>query len=195
MTRKLWSGFAAMILATVVASAAVAQYQAPQQAGGKPGGVVTEVVVVKATVEAIDYKTRTVTLKGPQGNTMTFKVDKSVKNFDQVKQGDQLVLEVYDSVALFVRKGGEPPIAAQMGLVEVAPRGKKPAGVVVETTEITASVEAIDYKARTVTLKGPQGNVRTIKVDPSVKNFDNVKKGDQIVLRHTEAVVVSVQKQ
>ena len=195
MTGKHWSGIVAMILATAVASTALAQYQAPQQAGGKPGVVVTEVVVITATVEAIDYAKRTVTLKGPQGNTMTFKVDKIAKNFDQIKQGDRVVFEVSDSVALFVRKSGEPPMAAEVTAVEVAPRGKKPAGVVVNTTEITASVEAIDYKARTITLKGPEGNVRTIKVDPSMKNFDKVQKGDQIVLRTTEAVAISVQKQ
>ena len=106
MRGKQWSGFAAMILATMVASAAVAQYQAPQQAVGKPGVVVTEVVVITATVEAIYYTKRTVTLKGPQGNTMTFKVDKSARNFAQVKQGDRVVFEVSDSVALFVRKSG-----------------------------------------------------------------------------------------
>ncbi len=148
-----------------------------------------------ATVEAIDYANRTVALKGPLGQTTTYKVDKSVRNFDQIKPGDRVVFEIYDSVALFVRKSGEPPSAAEAGGVEVAQRGQKPSGVFVNTTELTAAVEGIDYQARTVTLKGPQGNVKTIKVDPSVKNFDQVKQGDEVVLRHTEAIVASVQKQ
>jgi len=118
-----------------------------------------------------------------------------VRNFDQIKPGDRVVFEIYDSVALFVRKSGEPPSAAEAGGVEVAQRGQKPSGVFVNTTELTAAVEGIDYQARTVTLKGPQGNVKTIKVDPSVKNFDQVKQGDEVVLRHTEAIVASVQKQ
>ena len=62
-----------------------------------------------------------------------------MKNFDQVKAGDQVVVRHYQSVALFVRKGGEAPSATDLGVVEVAPRGKKPAGVMVETTEITVS--------------------------------------------------------
>jgi hypothetical protein len=43
-------------------------------------------------------------------------------------------------------------------------------------------------------VKGPAGNVRTFKVDPAVKNLDQVKKGDQIVLTFTEAVALSVTK-
>ena len=70
-----------------------------------------------------------------------------------------------------------------------------PGAVVTEVVVVTATVEAIDAAKRTVTLKGPQGNVKTLKVDKRVKNFRNVKKGDEVVLRHTEAVVVSVQKQ
>jgi hypothetical protein len=72
--------------------------------------------------------------------------------------------------------------------------GAKPEGVVVNTTELTATVEAIDYAKRTVTLKGPEGNTVTLKVDESAKDFKNVKKGDQVVARFTEAVAISVQK-
>ena len=43
-------------------------------------------------------------------------------------------------------------------------------------------------------MKGPAGNVRTFKVDKAVKNFGQIKKGDQVVLRFTEAVALSVVK-
>ena len=43
-------------------------------------------------------------------------------------------------------------------------------------------------------MKGPAGNIRTLKVDKAVKNFDQIKKGDQIVLRFTEAFALSVAK-
>ena len=52
----------------------------------------------------------------------------------------------------------------------------------------------INYKKRTVTIQGPAGVKRVYKVDKSVKNFKNVKKGDQIVLRATEAIAVEVEK-
>ena len=57
---------------------------------------------------------------------------------------------------------------------------------------MTARVEDIDYKTRTVTLRGPQQKTTTIKVDKSVKRFNEVKKGDDIVIRPTEALAIEV---
>jgi hypothetical protein len=64
--------------------------------------------------------------------------------------------------------------------------------VAADTAEFSGTVEAIDYAKRRVTLKGPDGKTRTIKFDPSVTRLDDVKKGDQIVVRYTEATVFSV---
>jgi len=170
----------------------------PAVAGGPggqlPGVIVADTVKITATVEAIDYAKRTVTLKGPEGNTRTLKVGEAARNFDQVKVGDQVVAQYFESVALYVKKPGGQPSAGETNVVQMAPRGAKPEGVVVNTTELTATVEAIDYAKRTVTLKGPEGNSVTLKVDKSAKNFKNVKKGDQVVARYTEAVAISVQK-
>jgi len=33
------------------------------------------------------------------------------------------------------------------------------------------------------------------KVGPNVERFDQVKQGDQVVVRHTEALAISVRKQ
>jgi hypothetical protein len=187
--KKIWALVLAAILIGSMASLAIAA----KKETGKPGIVVTDVSVAKATVEAIDYDKRTVTLKGPEGNTLTLKVDKNAKNFDQVKKGDQVTAEYYESVAVFVRKPGAEPGAAGLETVQVAPPGQKPAGMVVNTSELTATVAAIDYKKRTVTLKGPEGNTKTLKVDKSVKKFNNIKKGDDVVVRVTEAVAISVQ--
>ena len=164
----------------------------PAAPAGQPGVVMTDLTVVTAAVEAIDKDKRTVTLKGPGGRTVTLKVGPNAKNFDQVKVGDKVKFQYLDSVALFVRKAGTPPDAAEMQAVSVAPRGKKPQAVAVDTAEISAKVEKIDYKKRLITLKGPEGNTRTIKVDPRVKRLAEIKVGDDIVLRHTEAVAVQV---
>ena len=159
---------------------------------GEPGVVMADLTVVTARVEAIDKDKRTVTLKGSGGRSVTLKVGPNAKNFDQVKVGDRVKFQYLDTIALFVRKAGTPPDAAEMQAVSVAPRGKKPMAVAVDTVEISAKVEKIDYKKRTVTLKGPEGNTRTIKVDSRVKRFGEIKVGDDIVLRHTEAVAVQV---
>jgi hypothetical protein len=59
---------------------------------------------------------------------------------------------------------------------------------------ITAKIEAIDLANRVVTVKGPLGRVVSIKVDDRVKNLAQVKAGDEIVLKYTEAVSVALVK-
>ena len=56
---------------------------------------------------------------------------------------------------------------------------------------VTATVEALDKKNQTVTLKGPEGKSVTVKVkDP--KNMENVNVGDEVVITYSEALAISV---
>jgi hypothetical protein len=189
----------------VIVSAAVAWAQTPaapkaetpaapkaEAPAGKPGVVVADVTTITATVEAVDQAKRTVTLKGPKGRTVTLTVPPEARNFDQVKVGDKLKAKYVDSIAIFVRKSSDPPDAAETQAVAVAPRGQKPMAAALNTVEVTANVEKVDYQKRLITLKGPEGNVRTLKVDPRVKRLAEIKPGDDIVLRRTEAVAIEV---
>ena len=177
--------------------AAAAQSTAAPAIAGKvaPRVVVAETTSIEARLDAVDVKKRLVTVTSPRGKTLTLKVGSEVSDLEQVKPGDQLVVRYFESLALFVRKGSEPPAAAERTAVQVVPdKRKKPAGVAVDTAEFRGTVEAVDHVKRRVTLKGPEGKTRTIKVDPSVKRLDEVKKGDQIVVRYTEATAFSVRK-
>jgi len=62
------------------------------------------------------------------------------------------------------------------------------------STSITATVEAIDTAKRELTLKGPEGKVVIMEVPESVKRFSEIKVGDQLNVRYTEALVVDVHK-
>ena len=157
-----------------------------------PKTVAAKLAKVTATIEAIDYEKRTVTLKGPE-RTITMQVDESARNFDQAKVGDKVTVEFYESLALMVqRTDASAPPPTDIAAVELAPLGDKPGVAAVDTQLITATVEAIDYETRMVTLKGPQGNSITLEVDESAPNFDKVKVGDQVVARHTTAMAISV---
>ena len=177
------------ILVGLSANQAVAQEKKPTD---QPGAVMAQGASITATVEAIDYDKRTVDLKGPKGNVVTLKVGPDAKNFNQVKVGDRVTARYFDSIAIQVRKPNEPPFAEQGSSVQVAPKGAKPGVIAVETSEMTAVVDAINYKTRTVTLRGPQDKTVTLKVDNSVKRLNEVKKGDEIVIRRTEAMAIDV---
>lgn len=200
-TLNRWLPLLGLVACLVVAVVAViAQAQAPSTDSpaaavkDRPGVVYVDRSSLAATVEAVDMDKRTVTLRGPDGKTVTLKAPPEVRNFDQIKTGDAVLAEFLDAVAVFVRTSDTPPDAGETGRVEVAPRGEKPALAMADTVEVRARVEAIDHGTRTVTLRGPEGNVKSITVDPSVQRLDQVKVGDEVVIRHTEAVAITVRK-
>jgi hypothetical protein len=62
------------------------------------------------------------------------------------------------------------------------------------TTEITAKVVAVDPAQRTVTLQGASGKSRTIEVGDQVHNFDQIKVGDTVHAKYTQALALELKK-
>ena len=184
----LWLLTVALIFAFVQTGMA-AEAKKDAQADGI---VLTETAQIKAKVEDIDTAKRTVTLKGPRGNTVTLKADPSMENFDQIKKGDQIVATYIESMAVFVAKAGEKPVTGEVEVVKAAPKGDKPSIIAVDTVQETLAVVGIDYKQRKITLKWPDGKTKTVKIHKNVKGFKKIKKGDSIVVRLTGAVAVAV---
>lgn len=195
----------AVILTSSILSAHAQQQptsnpQGQESAGLPPLGVVAEnVATARATVDSVDHEKRIATLRTEDGRMLKVEVPPSVVNFPQVQKGDTVKVTYQEATALFIRKPGEnsqsaPRASTQAEVVRVAPRGAKPAGTTARVTEITAVVEAIDYGKRKVTLRGPLGNTQTVDVGDEVKNLDRIKTGDEVVVRHTEAVAIDVTK-
>ena len=154
----------------------------------------SDVKTVRATVEDIDPATRTVTLKGEGGKTVEVELGDEVRNFDQIKKGDQVTAKYYQSIALGLRKSDEPPSTEVQSAVLRSEPGQKPGGAMIKTTQVSATIESIDKATREVTLKGPEGKTKTVKVGEEVKNFDSLKEGDQVVATVTQALGMMVTK-
>jgi hypothetical protein len=157
------------------------------------GGVVGDVVQWKGVVTSVNYQTRALVVKGPQGNLHAFAVNTAIPNLNTVKQGDTLTVDYIESIAVYVRKATDPPIAAAANVVTVKPTGR-PAVSNVVVKEVQANVTAVNQATRTLTVTGPQGNSWTLQVDPSVTAFSSIKVGDQIVVRYTDAIAVAITK-
>ncbi len=160
----------------------------------KPRFATGQQVETTAMVEAVDRENRTVTLRGSEGRTVTIRVPEGVQAFDTLAPGDRVRARYTESMAIAVETGtGEP--SSSVSRTETAPRSGQAGGrAVAEVREIRANVEAIDYDARTLALRGPDGRTVQLKVDPSVERFDNVRVGDQVVVRYMEALGVSLEK-
>jgi hypothetical protein len=188
MKTKLTIGLKIISIIAMLVSGAATGIAAQQ------GVELSEVAVMTAKVVAIDKVDRHVTLRRPDGSDVTIEVDKAAQNFDQIELGDQVKVEYYESVALYLGQHGQKPGATAGIAAARSAKGEKPAVVAVETVDIAATVQEINREKRTVTLKGPHGKLLTIKVDKSVTGYDKLKKGDSIHVRHTEAVAISVEK-
>ena len=72
---------------------------------------------------------------------------------------------------------------------------KQPGAIVVETVQMTATVKAVDRRNRTVTLAGKNGKRETYKVGKEAVNFDQIKVGDRVTVKVTEALAVFLRPQ
>lgn len=83
-------------------------------------------------------------------------------------------------------------VQAQTAAPAAKPAGDKVVPVAAEVTVLTATVDSVDAKTRTVVLKDAQGNLASMKVGKDVTNFNNIKKGDIFVVEYAQAVAVGL---
>jgi len=177
-------GFKTMMTIILISVMSLTHVQA--QNGG-----VAETTTVTAKVTKIDQKTRKVTIKTDDGKEYSFIAGDNVKNLAQVKKGDIITAVYTEAIAYQVRKHNKETGVEVTDAVGSAKAGAKPAGAVVQQTTVAVTITAIDPTIPTVTFKGPQGNVRTIKIkDPS--KIQGVKVGDVVDITYTEALAVKV---
>ena len=160
-----------------------------------PQAIAEEVAEGVITVREIDHETRELKVEDAAGNVFTIKVPPEAHNLAQVRAGARFKIRYRKSVAVFVRPPGSPDLGGEGTTVEQAPRGANPAGTVVTVRQAQGRVEAIDYRTRSVVLSAPEGGRVEITVDERVKGLENIKRGDSIVVRYTEAVGLTMIEQ
>lgn len=174
--------------------AVATQDQAPAaQTQDRPGGIEGEMLVITATVKAIDKKNRLVTLQTPDGKKKKIKCGPEVRNFAQIRVGDEVKTSLLETVELFVT-GSDEPAAERVTEAGRAPLGGKPGFAAVDAIEVKAAVVGINYQTREVTLQGPEGNFVNVIAGPEVQRLNEVKVGDSVVARLTRAISIEVSK-
>ena len=169
-------------VATILAGAARAVAQDPKPLSDSAS------VTVKATIEAIDKTDRRLTLKGPEGNSVIVQAGENVKRFDQLKVGDEVTATYTESIAVRVRKPGDPVPAQVKNSVKSRASGKPGVTVTAERT-LSVTIQEIDRTAPSVTVKGPEGRVHSFRVE-DVKNIEGLKVGDTVDITFTVAALL-----
>jgi len=191
--RTMGTAVAAAVVAVMLAVPVMAAEQKAEPAkADRPGAVTMEAVSFTATVDAIDSKTRQITLKGADGSKTSFIAGDEVRNFAQIKKGDIVSFDIVETVALDVQKSTEEPKMVETESVKRAKLGEKPSGSIETVGFMTARVEEIDYATRKVGLKMPEGKMVRFTAGDQVKRLNEVKKGDEVVVQYMQKISIKV---
>jgi Cu/Ag efflux protein CusF len=147
---------------------------------------------MSATVKAIDYKTRRITLTD-NGVDTSFVASDDVKNFGQIKKGDTVVIDYKEAVAWELNKGGKAAGPSETTTQWGARPGEKPEGGMNREVRGTVVITKIDKKQPSVTVKTAGGETQTLKVRHP-ERLEGVKVGDAVDVIYSEAMAVRVEK-
>ena len=190
--RKVLAPVAAALAAAVIAGPVFAQSQGLTPTG--PGtAAAARVTTLTATVTDIDLANRQVTLRRPDGNTLLVIAGEQVRNLPQLRVGDTVTVEYYDTLALELKKGGTGVPASRTDTFSEsrAALGQRPGGITTRETVIVADVIAANPATQTITLRGPGGRAVILPLrDP--EQFKRVAVGDQVEATYVEAAAVSI---
>jgi hypothetical protein len=160
----------------------------------KPSFSASRSLTDTAKVEAINHESREVTLLREDGSEVNFVASEEARNLDQVQVGDMVIATYLENMTVEVISVENAEAGA--GVIEGLARteeGEMPGAIKGATVVVTAIVEEINVEANTFKLKGPKGNVKEF----TARNPENLKKaavGDLVVITHTKAIALSVEK-
>ena len=156
------------------------------------GAIVVDTFTTTAMVTGIDAARRELTLMTPNGRRDKYKAGPEVVNFDQIRLGDRVKAVLTEEVAVTLGKGGAP-IGTSGGGVALAPVGSNPGGVMVDTSEITAKVTAVDAQKHKITFELPDGTTRTVKAGRKI-DLSAVQPGETVTIQVGEGLAVTVER-
>jgi hypothetical protein len=190
-TRLVLAGLCGLAGVAVVRTAGAQESETTRRSPGRVSKERERRLV--GTIQSIEKDTREVTLLGSTGQTETFVVPSTFKGFDRLKVGDNVNVTYMESVALSMGRPGEKAgIQTREGSTQTP--GAARTGGTVREVQATAEILSVNPEKHELTVKGPEGNRRTLSVDdPQMREkLATVKPGDTIQLVYTEAIAGSI---
>lgn len=149
-----------------------------------------------ATVQAVSQTDRHLVIKTTDGERLLVEAPSDVTNFDQVQQGDEVILTYHEGLVAKVASAGQEPqdtrATAAQGRTQP---GEAPTKAMGKTIATTVQIEAVDPSLDTVTFTRPDGITRTLTVgNPDAMRFaESLTPGAQVQITYREAAAVSIQ--
>lgn len=157
-----------------------------------------QVTELTATVQSVNIADRLVTLKGPRGGTVIVEAGPEVKNLDQIKVGDEVVVRRYLAIVVSAVKVDEDAKRKESIVVGGAAAAMDyPAGVY--GREVTETIEILDidpYK-KSIAFRDARGHYREVsmKAPHLEERMDDFKKGDMVEIVYREGLAIGLDPQ
>jgi len=154
---------------------------------------VAETEIAVDVIVNINADSREITLKSEEdGQEWVFYAGPEVRNFDQLKRGDLVIMEYYAGLAIALEpKGSGLEARASEAELDRAAPGEQPGMEYTKSTYVLAKVTAVDPAMETVTLEGPEASL-TLKVDSKL-DLTSIEVGQEVEALYVESFAISVE--
>lgn len=165
---------------------------APRTTPTEPRLLAEEYVEGEAVVQAVNKTDRTVTLRNAQNQSNTIAVPADV-DLNRLKKGDTVLVGLYQALSVRVLPPGSVALGATAAGASTAP-GQPEGRAWGQQLAVVKEVTAIDLTTHTATLRGADGQSRTIAVkDPEMQDrMRNLRVGDLVELTYSEVVAAKI---
>ena len=161
---------------------------------GVPGGVATRTTKMRAKVTDINYETRSITLEDSKGNSKTVEVGPEAKKFDQIEKGDTVAIEYIEEQVIYLSDADKHEEDKAALVASNEKEDGTPGAMAMEVIELVATVTAVDLENHSVTLTFSNGKTIEQDVRPDVEILES-HVGRQVVIRHTTAFALEIEKE
>jgi DNA/RNA non-specific endonuclease len=157
----------------------------------------SEAVMLQGKITAIEPSTRAITLRGPEGNSLTVIAGPLVR-LNLLQVGQTVNVKYYRSVAFVISppKGGNGvPVTDDQFTQAIAQPTEAPGGVAVRVVKVSGTIVSIDHSSNSLSIVNPSGGrVYTIDVtDPArIAVLGTLHVGDTVSAVVSEVLAVSV---
>lgn len=162
--------------------------------GGRQPTSQETLITTSATVDAVDQRSRVVTLTdNADGTRFQVVAGPEVRNLAQVAPGDQVSVDFYSATTVAMASPGDS--GADIGAVGAArtPEGALPGGLAVATRSLVVTLVSYDSGSGLAIFRTPDGFTRQTVVPPEFRSFaSGLQRGARVAVTMTDAVAVSV---
>jgi len=152
-------------------------------------------VTFQGTVEAIDYETRAITIRGTDGRLVALDAPPSATRFSEVKKGDHVSATYSDRISLRMKPAAEPSVDRLIEPTTTPGGGATPGGTQSRQRVSTVTVTSWSPADKLVSFRDVHGLVYSRRLldttEPTI--LQALKVGDRVDVTRTEALTVVVQ--